>query len=158
MPQWMPIPANSVLVAGTPLIQEFRVVTATTMYPKRIVMRDTYDGGIKVAGALEDAPIGVLMEEPGELEATIYDAGDMARVIVGGPCVVKVDYTSNGKTNVVFGGRLVCAASGKVAPPTAGAIGSQGAMVGRAWSTPSGVADQELLMLLEIVPDIAAAT
>ncbi len=105
-------PSNAILVSGNPVVEELEVKTAANMYPGRFVIKDTNDWDIKVAGAGAKNVLGILDVEPGELKATIYDAGDQARVLRGaGVCVVA--HLASGQ-NVAKGAALICAANGEL--------------------------------------------
>jgi len=161
MPQYLTKPANSVLAGGDPDIQEYEIganATAAKMLAGRIVIHDTTDGDVKEAGSKALNPIGVLMEKPDQLEATAYAVGDDARVIIGGKCTVKLTITSTGSGSVAPGDWLVCAADGKVSKVAVGAMGAQGARIGQAresWT--QSLTDGEILVKLQITPDMAAA-
>ncbi len=161
-PQYLTKPANSVLAAGDPLILELEVganATAAKMLAGRVVIHDTTDGDVKEAGSKALNPLGVLMEKPDELEATAYAVGDQARVIVGGKAIVKLKITSTGSGSVAPGDWLVCAADGKVSKVAVGTMGGQGARIGQAYeSWTESVTDAEILVNLQITPDMAAAS
>ena len=70
MPQGIVKPANQILIAGTPLVEECEVNTATYAYPGRIAIRETDDSTCTYAGAGALNPIGVFDVEAGELEST----------------------------------------------------------------------------------------
>ena len=116
MPQGHVQPANAVLVAGTPIVEELEVKTATNMYPGRFVIKDTNDWDIKIAGAGALNVLGILDVEPGELRATIYGAGDQARVLRGAGCVVVASLASG--QSVAKGAELVVAANGELTAAT----------------------------------------
>lgn len=115
-------PTNKILVAGTPLVQELKIKTVATMYPGRLVQKDTTDSGIKVAvapaGKAFSKVIGILGYEqasdkykPATVD-TIYKVNDFVPVLSGG-CVV-VGSLASGNT-VVKGDLLIPAAAGEVA-------------------------------------------
>lgn len=162
MPQYLTAPANSILVAGAPLILEFEVganATAVKMLAGRVVIHDTIDGDVKECGSKALNPIGVLMEKPDQLEATAYAIGEQARVIIDGPVIVKLTITSTGSGSVAPGDWLVCAADGKVSKDAVGAMGSQGAHVGQALgSWTQSLIDGEIFVRLHITGDSRAAT
>jgi len=162
MPQYLTAPANSILAAGAPLILELEIganATAAQMLAGKIVIHDATDGDVKEAGSKALNPLGVLMEQPDQLEATAYAVGDQARVIIGGPCIVKLTITSTGSGSVAPGDWLVCAANGKVSKDAVGAMGGQGARVGQALGTwTQAVADAEILVNFKITPDARAAS
>jgi len=111
MPQGLVKPSNAVLYAGEPVIQEMEVLTATNMYPGRLVIHDTNEWDIKVAGTGATNVIGVLDVEPNERRATIYGAGDQARVLRGDIVVL---LTAPAGTAIAVGDKLQPAADGKV--------------------------------------------
>lgn len=81
-------PANKIIVAGNPLVQELKIETATNCYPGRVVTGGTNDDDVKVADGI-GVPIGVLGYEqcnPGFLPdniTSLYTAGAMAPVLNG---------------------------------------------------------------------------
>jgi hypothetical protein len=87
MPQGKIDPANSILIAGYPLISEYEVRTVAGMYPGKLVMNDTNDYSIKACTTAATTCLGVLDVEPNELKTTIYTQYDQARVLTG-PIVV----------------------------------------------------------------------
>jgi hypothetical protein len=122
MPQYLVIPTNSVLAEGTPHIIEVEIganATAAKMLAGRVVIHDTNDGDVKEAGADATTFMGILMEQPDELEATAYAVGDQAKVIIGGPCVVKLCFAS-AAAGATPGDKIGVAADGKVKAYNAG--------------------------------------
>lgn len=111
MPQGLVQPTNAILYAGQPVYLEYEVLTATNMYPGRLVITDTNEYSIKVAGDNATDCLGVLDVEPGELRETIYGAGDQARVIRG-DCVVMMTKASG--ATITVGLPVQCAGSGMV--------------------------------------------
>lgn len=122
MPQYLVIPANGVLADGNPHIVEVEIganATEAKMLAGRVVIHDTNDGDVKEAGADAATFMGILMEQPDELEATHYDVGDQAKAIIGGPCIVKLCFASAG-TGCTPGDKIGIAADGKVKAYNAG--------------------------------------
>lgn len=111
MPQGLIQPNNSILYAGNPKYLEYEVLTATNMYPGRLVITDTNEYSIKVGTDDATTVLGVLDVEPNELRETIYDAGDQARVITG-DCVVLLKKASGATISV--GTKVQCAGNGMV--------------------------------------------
>lgn len=114
MPQGIPAKGgigNSILYAGDPVIREFEVLTATSMYPGRLVQTDTTNYQIKVGASDSALILGVLDRESTELYTTIYGAGDQARVLSGDIIVWVV--AASGAT-IGVGTRLYSAGSGLV--------------------------------------------
>ena len=146
MPQFLVKPSNQVVVQGNPLRVEYEVgenATAAKMLPGRLVIYDTVDYGVKEAGAAADNVLGFLDVEPDELEATHYDVGDPA-VVVMGECIAKLTLLAS--ENVAPGDWLVAAADGKVAKQAVGAMGSQGMPVGQALETSNVTTDAEIFV------------
>jgi hypothetical protein len=145
MPQYLVIPTNSVLAEGNPHIVEMEVgaaATAAKMLAGRCVIYDAIDGNVKEAGADSAAFIGVLMEQPDELEETAYAVGDQCKVIIGGPCIVKCLFAS-AATGCTPGDQIGCAADGKVKAYNTGSV------MGKAMTTvASGGPDAEVLVAL----------
>lgn len=129
MPQGPVNPTNDILVRGEPIITEYEVKTAANCYPGRLVIRDTSDGNIQVAGNGANNVLGVLDVEPGELRSTIYGASDQARVL-SGPCVVLVEAVSGAV--ITAGLTLIPATGGTVIQGT-----TAGLIVGRALTSAS---------------------
>jgi len=110
-------PDNKIVVAGSPLVQELKVETATNMYPGRLVKKGTNDDDIVVCGA-SDMPIGWLGYEhtaapyrPSTVD-TAYSANDRAAVLCGGGFVLVARLASG--ENVSKGDLLVPAANGEL--------------------------------------------
>lgn len=86
-------PANKIVVAGHPLIQELKVESATEAYPGRVVMRGTNDDDIKVTDGIGVA-IGFLGYEntfPAFMPTNIrtaYAANDQSTVLSGAQTVI----------------------------------------------------------------------
>ena len=130
MPQGTVNPSNAILCAGTPVIKEMEIVTATSCYPGTLVIRDTTDNGVKIATDGATTCIGVLDMESTETRNTLYDAADQARVLTG-PCEVLIRvYT--GQT-VTAGQTVIPATGGTVIAGT-----TAGAVVGVAKTTATG--------------------
>ena len=111
MPQGLVKPANGILYAGQPLIQEYEVKTATSMYPGRLVITDTNEWNIKVATSGAATVLGVLDVEPGQLRTTLYDDGDQARVLSGDIVVL---LTKDADLAITIGQKVIPANSGMV--------------------------------------------
>ena len=142
MPQGLVQPTNSILYAGNPKYLEYEVKTATSMYPGRLVITDTNEYSIKVAGDGATTVLGVLDVEPNELRETIYDSGDQARVITG-DCVVLL-LAESGSTIAV---------GTKVEPSNSGMISESAddtAMVGYALQAKTGDDNEFILVKLTI--------
>jgi hypothetical protein len=99
---------------------EVEIKTASNCYPGRLVIRDTSDGNVQVAGNGATDVLGVLDVEPAELRSTIYGVGDQARVLHG-DCVVLVEAISGA---VITAGLTLLAATGGtvIQGTTAGAV------------------------------------
>lgn len=88
-------PANKVIVAGDPLIQELKVETATNVYPSRLVTKGTNDGDIVVGDGIS-APMGFAGYEycnpvfrPDSI-TSLYAAGAKIPVFSGADCIFKM--------------------------------------------------------------------
>jgi len=125
MPQGVITPLNSILYAGDPdTMQEYEVKTYANLAPGRLVITDTYEYAIQVAGAAATDIIGVadiMSDEKLTLMQTetadgaplvTYAAGDQVRVLRG-DIVVKL-LAKSGET-IAVGTRLIAAAAGMVA-------------------------------------------
>jgi hypothetical protein len=132
MPQGLIQPANAILYAGEPEIQELEVKTATNLAPGRLVIQDTNAWDVKVAGAAALLVLGVadvmsdkkLTDMQTEIATgaplETYSAGDQIRVLRG-DIVVKCLAVSG--ATIAVGTRLIAAANGMVtAGTTAGAV------------------------------------
>jgi len=157
MPQYLVKPANQVVVAGKPLKVEMEIganATAAKMLPGRLVIHDAVDGCVKEAGAKADNVLGFLDVESGEKEATNYDVGDQAMVVMG-ECIAKLTLLAN--ESVAPGDPLVAAADGKVAKQAVGAMGGQGSVIGWAMETSNVAVDAEILVHFHKSAEPAAA-
>lgn len=82
-------PANKIVVAGNPLVQELKVETATNMFPGRLVKKGTNDDDVVVVAADTDGIVGVLGWEQAhqvhrpDTVTTIYAASAQAPVLSG---------------------------------------------------------------------------
>jgi len=158
MPQFLPKPANQILVAGNPLTAEMEIganATAAKMLPGRLVIFDAVDGTVKEAGAKADNVVGILDVAPDKLESEAYAVGDQARIIVG-ECIAKLTLLAS--ENVTRGDPLVAAADGKVAKQTVGAMGAQGSVIGWAWESSNVTVDAEILVHYKKNAEPAAAS
>ena len=124
----MVLPSNAILCAGTPIITEYEVKTATQMYPGLFVIRDTSDGNIKVGVTADANVLGVLDVASDGLRSEIYTQYEQARVL-SGPCEVVVNVMSG--ATITAGITVLCASGGTCCQGT-----TAGAIVGRAKSSP----------------------
>ena len=146
MPQGLVKSANQVLVHGDPLKTECEIGAAATpakMLPGIVVVLDGVDDTVKECGAKALTFVGILDVKPNELEATPYAVGDQAIIIVG-ECFAKLTLLAS--ENVTRGDRLVTAADGKVAKLAVGAMGSQGTVIGEAWTSSNVTVDAEIIV------------
>ena len=147
MPQGIVKPANQVVIAGTPIKLEYEIgpnATEASMLPGRLVVWDNaaaLDYKVKEATTKVDNVIGFLDVEADELEATHYDVGDQALVVIG-ECVAKLLLLAS--ENVAPGDWLVAAALGKVAKQGTGAMGAQGMPIGQALESSNVTVDAEI--------------
>jgi len=118
-------PINKIVAAGTPLVQELKVETATNMYPGRLVEKGTGDDDVVVSTSTDgDAIVGWLGYEQTapvfrpSTPDTIYEADDMAAVLNGGGFII-VARLANG-SSVAKGEALTSAAAGEVVSATIG--------------------------------------
>ncbi|TGC08120.1 structural cement protein Gp24 [Methanolobus halotolerans] len=117
-------PANKIVAGGSPLTQELKVETATSMYPGRLVKRGTNDDDMvmNTAGGPALGWLGYEQTNPVFMPTdvdTIYVQDDMAAVLYGGGFLI-VGSLASGQ-NVVKGTRLKAAADGELA---AGIVGT----------------------------------
>lgn len=117
-------PINKIVAAGTPLVQELKVESATNMYPGRLVKKGTADDDVVISDSTTGAAIvgwlGYEHTAPVYRPATpdtIYEAGAQAAVI-NGPMVI-VALLANGQ-NVAKGAELTAAADGELTAATIG--------------------------------------
>jgi hypothetical protein len=111
-------PGNAILAAGTPMVTQKKVETATNMYPGRLVKKGTNDDDV-VVNTAAGACYGWLGYEqcmdaasmPADVD-TIYEANAQAPVLFGGHFVVVGCLTTS--QTIVAGDRLVAAANGMV--------------------------------------------
>jgi hypothetical protein len=130
---------KSILYAGIPLIKECEVLTATEMYPGRLVEHDTNAGDIKVAATNSVVVLGVLDREGTELVSTIYHAGDQARVL-SGPIIVWM-LANSGATIAVGTAVQTVGGTGKISQ-----YATATACVGRALAAKTGDNDEWILV------------
>jgi hypothetical protein len=142
MPQGLVQPNNSIVYAGYPKYMEYEIKTATDCYPGRLVITDTNEWCVKVAGDGATTVLGVLDVEPNELRETIYDAGDQARVITG-DCIVMLQKTSG--ATIAIGTRVEAAASGRVSE-----LADEDAEIGYSLQAASGDDHEWILVKLTI--------
>jgi hypothetical protein len=111
-------PTNKIVAAGSPLVQELNVETATNMYPGRLVIKGTNDNDIAVCGAAGISVGWLGYEQCGNAAFmptdvnTIYAADAQAPVLYGGGFVIVATLTTS--QTVVKGDRLVAGADGTV--------------------------------------------
>jgi hypothetical protein len=129
---------KSILYAGEPLIKEMEVLTATDVYPGRLVEHDTNEGDVKAGASDSVVILGVADKEDTELITTTYHAGDQIRVL-SGPIIVWMLALSGAA--IAVGGLVQCAGSGKVDQYATASAG-----VGRALIAKSGNDDQWILV------------
>jgi len=141
MPQGLVKPANGILYAGQPVVTEYEVKTATTMYPGRLVITDTNEWNIKVATSGALTVLGVLDVEPGQLRTTLYDDGDQARVLSGDIVVL---LTKDADLPIAIGEKVIPANSGMIQVGT-----TAGAVVG--YALQAGVAASATLLVKLVI-------
>lgn len=168
-------PGNAILAAGTPLVTQKKVETATNMYPGRLVKKGTAVDDV-VVNTAAGACYGWLGYEqcmdagsmPADVD-TIYEADAQAPVLFGGGFVIVGCLTTS--QTIVAGDRLVAAANGALSKataattttgatqvtssaataPVAGSVGAEGMIVAIAMesvTTTSSVADILVLSLI----------
>jgi hypothetical protein len=119
-------PGNAILAAGTPLVTQKKVETATSMYPGRLVKKGTAVDDV-VVNTAAGACYGWLGYEqcmdaaamPASVD-TIYEEGAQAPVLFGGGFVIVGCLTTS--QTIVAGDRLVAAASGALSKATAAIV------------------------------------
>jgi hypothetical protein len=123
-------PANKIVVLGEPLVEELEIKTVATMYPGRLVERDTNDSSVK-AGTAAGPVMGWLGYEQAHKnyrpadKTTIYKVNDEAPVLFGGHFVI-IGSLQSGQ-NVTKGAKLVAAAAGELLAAAAITIVASGA-------------------------------
>lgn len=117
-------PANKIVAAGNPLVQELEVETVTNMYPGRLVKKGTGDHDVVVTSATNGSFTGWLGYEhtapayrPSTVD-TIYVAVDEAAVLNGGGFVIVARLASG--QNVAKDAPLTSAAAGELTAATIG--------------------------------------
>jgi hypothetical protein len=134
---------NEILYAGDPVVREMEVMTATDMYPGRLVITDgSTDYGIIVGTDNSVAILGVLDREPTELITTQYDQYDQARVLSGDIIVWLVAVSG---ATITRGLRVQCAGAGKVDQ-----YATAQAAVGYSLHAKSGADDEWILVKLQL--------
>lgn len=157
MPQGLIQPANAILYAGQPEIQEMEVETVTQFCPGKLVIVDTADYQCQVAGAAASDVLGVA-DVPSDQKLTLYytesaggavtktfTAKDQIRVLRG-DIVVKVILKSG--SSITVGERLVAAANGMVTACTPD--GPAEDVVGYALDTPADQATKCCWLLMKM--------
>lgn len=114
---------DKIVLSGNPITVEKEIKTVATMYPGRLVQRDTTDNQIKV-GTDDDSAYGWLayehtpvMYRPANKD-TIYVVEDRAAVIVGGEVVIRASLKSG--QSVSMGDKLTGDAAGELVAATIG--------------------------------------
>lgn len=99
-------PNNKIVAAGTPLVQELKVETNTTMYPGRLVKKGTGDDEIVVStdttGVASIGWLGYEQTAPiyrPETVDTMYAADDMVAVLNGGGFVIVASLAAGQSVN-----------------------------------------------------------
>ena len=112
-------PINKIVAAGTPLVQELKVETATTMYPGRLVQKGTNDDDIIVADSAVGNDLagwlGYEQTAPAfrpSTPDTIYAQNDMAAVLNGGDFVIVACLATS--QTITKGEALTSAAAGQL--------------------------------------------
>jgi hypothetical protein len=115
MPQGIPVKGaigNAILYAGTPIVREMEVTTATTMIPGALVITDgSNDNGCIVAPDNSVIVLGVLDVDPTKLLTTTYTQYDQARILSGNIIVWLMKISGAAITR---GLRVQCAGAGMV--------------------------------------------
>ncbi len=122
-------PTNQIVVAGEPSVEFYKVETATSMYPGRLVIKGTGDDDV-IVGTAGGTVLGWLGYEhtakkhrPATVD-TIYTQNAQAAVLRG-PGTVLVASLPAGQ-NIAKGDRLVAAADGQLTKAS-GAAAAAGA-------------------------------
>lgn len=129
---------KSILYAGTPLVKEYKIKTATGCYPGILVEADSDADTIKAGADNSVVILGVLDVEATEDIDTLYDADDEARVLSGHIIVWLL--AASGAT-IAVGTKVQCAGSGKVDQSATAT-----AFVGTALQAKSGDTDAWILV------------
>jgi len=114
---------DKIVLAGSPITVEKEIETVATMYPGRLVIRDTGDNQVEVA-ATDDLVYGWLAYEHTPVmyrpatKDTIYSVNDRAAVIVGGDIIIRGKLTTS--QTIVMGDKLTVAAAGTLTKATIG--------------------------------------
>lgn len=114
-------PTDKIVLAGTPIVVEKEVETVATMYPGRLVKRDTGDNQVEVNTIKNPAPYGWLGYEHTPIEYrpatkdTIYKVNDRAAVVFG-PIVVRAKLATS--QTIIMGDKLVGAGAGMLSKAT----------------------------------------
>lgn len=103
-------PANKILVAGSPLVEEL-VTEGATVKPGMLVIKGTGDHQVQPAGDGAKNPLGVV-DYDARYKITDAFADKSSVRVLKGPIVVVVTLASG--NNVSKGQALVCAPSGEV--------------------------------------------
>lgn len=118
-------PINTIVAAGTPLVQELKVENATTMYPGRLVKSGTADDDVVVSDSTDGGDIvgwlGYEQTAPvyrPSTPDTIYVVNDQAAVLNGGGFVIVASLASG--QNVTKDAELTSAAAGELVAATIG--------------------------------------
>jgi hypothetical protein len=158
MPQGIVKPANQVLVLdlGCRVVdmEIGAAATAAQMVPGRCVIFDGADQTVKEAGAKARNVVGVLEAAPGMKVTDAYARGDIAKVIIG---KFLGAITLLASENVTRGDGLVSAANGKFAKQAVGAMGAQGAVIGKTYESSNVTVDATILAELDTTNCDAAA-
>lgn len=119
-------PTNTIVAAGTPLVQELKVEAAANMYPGRLVIKGTNDDDVSVAGAAAANCAGWLGYEQTapayrpSTPDTIYVINDQAAVLNGGGFVVVGTLTTS--QTIAKGAKLESGADGTLQALAAGTL------------------------------------
>jgi hypothetical protein len=102
---------NTVLVSGTPIVEELVCEVSANCFPRRLVKKGSNDYQFEVCGEA-DNPIGILDVSYKRGIGDEYKADDAANVLQG-PCVVVAE-TGDTSGNINKGDKLIMAANGLV--------------------------------------------
>lgn len=158
MPQGIQKPANQILALdlGSRVVEMEVGANATEaqMVAGRAVVFDAADQTIKEAGAKAQGIVGVLEVDPAKTLTDNYSRGDAAKVIIG-HFLARVTLLAS--ENVSREDRLVTAANGKFAKLAVGAMGAQGAVVGKTYESSNVTVDAAILAEIDTMGSEPAA-
>lgn len=149
------LPDHRIVIAGEVIRVEMKVgdnATVAKMLPGTLVILDTTENEVKEAGAAAHGILGIIDVDSEHDIDDPYDNGDgtvgdnVPIIVPQSGAFVRLRLLAS--ENIIQGDTLVSGADGVVAEAAIATLGGQGDIVGIAWDTSAGIAEEVPIIVL----------